>query len=472
MLLDNLEKLSKHTAVPIKPAAPKPAVKQAQSKPKAKPVKPKPKAKSVDLGAPYGGDVVGRRVGAIIEEKKEAKAAGPAKDYCFIWGGQKWGKKHPGRAAFEQYLRAHNSDIDKWIDAHLPAAACIGMVYGKRAKPPAKPVDTVSGQTLVAIPRNLCQGGAERLIQQRFLSEVEHICGVFGCLVSSAYRTAKQNEDAGGATNSDHLRGTAVDLVGGRQTALYNWAIAQKYPYVEPMAEAKTHVHISFEHGGSKPSNPTDTGSTGLSGVAFVNQMRASADLYDVDPIAAAANGLHEGFHGGIGDNGESYGPFQAKFGDGRVAKWSGEPWGSARLQAWAWSAEGIQEAFREMAADGANHSTGLQAVHDIVYLFERPNDKPGAYKTRATEYNNLIGKGANVWKYVADQVGGDTSGPYVPPSLPDIDASDTPHARAAWADLRSFLARDIPQTGIHATAVGRRLGKVTAKKPWTITTS
>lgn len=69
----------------------------------------------------------------------------------------------------------------------------------------------------------------------------------FGVRINSGYRDPAHNKSIGGASNSDHLRGDAVDFIGAPQqlAALYKYAQG-RYPYVEPMAQAKDHVHISF----------------------------------------------------------------------------------------------------------------------------------------------------------------------------------------------------------------------------------
>lgn len=86
-------------------------------------------------------------------------------------------------------------------------------------------------------------------VQSRWLSQVIGIVGRFGVKVSSAYRTPQHNSEVGGAPNSDHLTGNAVDFVGppAALKALYAWAIAMRFPYVEPWSQTGgNHVHISF----------------------------------------------------------------------------------------------------------------------------------------------------------------------------------------------------------------------------------
>jgi len=76
---------------------------------------------------------------------------------------------------------------------------------------------------------------------------LQGVVSQFGVHPTSGYRSADHNAAVGGAQNSDHLGGNAVDFGGTPQqlAALYKYAQG-RYPYVEPMAQAKDHVHISF----------------------------------------------------------------------------------------------------------------------------------------------------------------------------------------------------------------------------------
>lgn len=76
---------------------------------------------------------------------------------------------------------------------------------------------------------------------------LEQIISQFGVKPTSGYRDPAHNAQVGGAQNSDHLTGDAVDFSGSPSalSALYKYAQG-RFPYVEPMAQAKDHVHISF----------------------------------------------------------------------------------------------------------------------------------------------------------------------------------------------------------------------------------
>lgn len=409
-------------------------------------------------------------IGATKKVKPPGKGAPPGADtYCFEWGGEKWGKDHPGWTAFKAWLIAHGANPDTWIDNHKPAANCIGATKAthKPPKPPPTPPD--DPDALVVIPPKYCQNGTRRLIKRRWLAITIEICGKWNALVSSAYRTEQQNEDAGGATNSDHLRGDAVDFVTSALQAMHTWAVANKFPYVEPLSESVNHVHISFAHLGHRPPAPPTGAYTPLTGAAFVTQMYASADLYDVDPLGAFANAMDEGIHGAIGDSGNAFGPWQAWFCDGRLPQFGKADVGSDTVNAYAWSAEGIQEAFKEMADDHANHVHGKASVKLIMDNFERPTEKVQNLIDRNAYYDVLVGKGSGVKAYMASLADG-PKGPLAPPDLPGIvSPDDAPRPKNAWGDLRTFFARDFPQAGQHASTVGNRLIKVVSTRPWTL---
>lgn len=78
-------------------------------------------------------------------------------------------------------------------------------------------------------------------------SSLKQVIARFGVTPTSGYRSASHNAAVGGAQHSDHLSGDAVDFGGSPQAlaALYKYAQG-RYAYVEPMSQAKNHVHISF----------------------------------------------------------------------------------------------------------------------------------------------------------------------------------------------------------------------------------
>ncbi len=131
--------------------------------------------------------------------------------------------------------------------------------------PPAQPAMPHTQVSPAAVSPVLLQGGMRSLaavptqfdthpgiqVAQKILPAVEKVAQLFGVQVNSGYRSAQHNAAVGGAENSDHLGGDAVDFTGSPQQirALYQWAQG-RFPYVEPMSQAKDHVHISFARGG------------------------------------------------------------------------------------------------------------------------------------------------------------------------------------------------------------------------------
>ncbi|HEY6020750.1 MAG TPA: D-Ala-D-Ala carboxypeptidase family metallohydrolase [Candidatus Paceibacterota bacterium] len=86
-------------------------------------------------------------------------------------------------------------------------------------------------------------------VDQRILPEADTLAKRFGVRINSGYRSPEHNRSVGGASNSDHLRGDAVDFTGPQKNmlALYQYAIQHGYAYVEPWSQAGgNHVHISF----------------------------------------------------------------------------------------------------------------------------------------------------------------------------------------------------------------------------------
>lgn len=58
-------------------------------------------------------------------------------EWCFEWGGERWGKNYPDWHAFRQWLIDHGAVPNVWIDSHPAAAACIEAV--RDAPPPSPP---------------------------------------------------------------------------------------------------------------------------------------------------------------------------------------------------------------------------------------------------------------------------------------------------------------------------------------------
>lgn len=118
--------------------------------------------------------------------------------------------------------------------AGVPRASTPSVASGAAASGPGKYV-TVDGVQVDPSIAKALQG----------------VVSQFGVHPTSGYRDPGHNASVGGASNSDHLRGDAVDFGGTPQqlASLYRYAQG-RFPYVEPMAQAKNHVHISFSRPG------------------------------------------------------------------------------------------------------------------------------------------------------------------------------------------------------------------------------
>lgn len=191
-------------------------------------------------------------------------------------------------------------------------------------------------------------------------------------------------------------------------------------------------------------ANPVLKGGGALTAIA-----QACVD-YGVDPMAAIADALHEGANGGIGDGGLAYGPFQD-----HLTEFPGRPfYGKGRnnpvVNAWAWTANGIRYSVRAMVntSPSAKGLLGHAAVYAIVYGYERPADKPGAYKTRAAEYDHLVKLGKGWPSYAADLMHGPAAGGATD-TKPITGGSSTAYKPAGvvaqWRDFVNVFRLTVP---------------------------
>ncbi|WP_240732074.1 D-Ala-D-Ala carboxypeptidase family metallohydrolase [Egibacter rhizosphaerae] len=131
-------------------------------------------------------------------------------------------------------------------------------------------VDSVLGQmhrpspgTQAGAGRMRPQGGGE-WTGDEIGRAAETIAESFGMRVTSHHRSEAHNERVGGATNSDHLWGGAVDFAGSMEQMreLADWAEAQAgpdgpfrivlHPWNDPDGH-DDHVHISWHRGANAP---------------------------------------------------------------------------------------------------------------------------------------------------------------------------------------------------------------------------
>lgn len=117
--------------------------------------------------------------------------------------------------------------------------------------------------------------------------------------------------------------------------------------------------------------------------------IRAKAKALGLDPAAVLAVARQEGMSGRVGDGGHAFGPFQLNDAGGVL---TGRP---GNHRAFAESRAGIDWAMQRMA-QVAGGERGAQAVHSLVYEFERPQDKAGEAARALASYGkgNLGGIG------------------------------------------------------------------------------
>lgn len=207
-------------------------------------------------------------------------------------------------------------------------------------------------------------------------------------------------------------------------------------------------------------SNPTLKGGGALSAIA-----QACSD-FGVDTLAVVADALHEGASGGMGDGGLAYGPFQDHLTEFAGRPFYGKGRNNAVVNAWAWSENGIRYSVRQMASanPSARGLRGHPAVYAIVYGYERPADKPGAYKTRATEYDHLIALGSQWAAYAAPLFKGPAAGGAVD-TTPIGAGSSEPYAPAGvvlqWRGLVDVFKLTVPQQRAKVNSLGQSLKEV-----------
>jgi hypothetical protein len=207
-------------------------------------------------------------------------------------------------------------------------------------------------------------------------------------------------------------------------------------------------------------ANPTLKGGGALTAIA-----QACSD-YGVDAIATVADALHEGANGGMGDGGLAYGPFQDHLTEYAERPFYGKGRNNAVVNAWAWTANGIRYSVRAMV-NGTPSAKGLRghaAVYAIVYGYERPADKAGAYKTRAAEYDKLVGLGSGWAQYAAPLFAGPAGGGATD-TTPITGAPSAAYKPAGvvaqWRDLVNVFRLTVPAKHAAAKSLSSALVEV-----------
>lgn len=115
---------------------------------------------------------------------------------------------------------------------------------------------------------------------------------------------------------------------------------------------------------------------------AYISQL---AQRYGLDPAAVLSIASVEGgFHGAVGDNGTSFGPFQMHEG-GALPQGRGNNWANSR--------QGINYAIQHIASV-AKGLHGKQAISAISSRFERPADVAGEIAKASGRYGSFSGGG------------------------------------------------------------------------------
>lgn len=126
-----------------------------------------------------------------------------------------------------------------------PATSTHSPLQAAWGTPGGATVGGKAGQGQKGLPPLSSVGGVQ--VDSAIAPTVAQFISRFGVTPTSGYRSAAHNAAVGGATHSDHLSGDAVDFSGNPQALAALYAYAQgRFPYVEPMAQAKDHVHISL----------------------------------------------------------------------------------------------------------------------------------------------------------------------------------------------------------------------------------
>jgi hypothetical protein len=137
--------------------------------------------------------------------------------------------------------------------------------------------------------------------------------------------------------------------------------------------------------------------------IQYVNEHAPSLGL---DPAAVLSAARVEGWSGAIGDGGLAYGPWQDHMTEftGR-GPYYGAGRNNSTVQTWAWSNAGIDQAMSEMVAAGVRGKSGLDALHAMIFGYERSSDMPGEYANAQRWYNSFNNGSA------VGSTPGDTSG-------------------------------------------------------------
>jgi cell wall-associated NlpC family hydrolase len=133
---------------------------------------------------------------------------------------------------------------------------------------------------------------------------------------------------------------------------------------------------------------------------AQVRYLKRKAKSMGLDVSVLMANFAHEGLSGGIGDGGHAFGPGQMNDAGGVL---TGKLGGMSAQQKneWAWSKKGINYLLSGIKSKVGN-KRGEAAMRSLIYDYERPADKDGAFRTRmdtwkSGKYGQTLGGGPGI---------------------------------------------------------------------------
>lgn len=271
----------------------------------------------------------------------------------FDWGGKTW--RYGQLQAFVNYLSTHGTKYVDWADKHPDAAAIL-----------------TTSPTLLQE-----EGGGFTSTSSTTPAEIAAVQAA-----AAAALPALETPDAQSLAQPGDTTTQLVVTPSGN-------VVTTEVPTATLLAQLVTPPAPSSSTSSSSGATPASS-TTPIAGDAAAAELYRLAELYNIDPLAAAANALNEGAGGGIGDGGVAYGPWQDHVTDGRLPQFATTDTYVESVQRWAWSPDGFAYAFRSMVNGGAAGLTGHDAVHAIVYGFEKPLDKEYAYTHRSTTYDEL----------------------------------------------------------------------------------
>ena len=310
------------------------------------------------------------------------------------------------------------------------------------APTPAPPPPTSSGSPTAPIPR---------ILPGQVFIDLGDLLGP-----SQLIPAPPSTQAAGGATptggGASGVVGDTADLAAAAAVALAN---APDLVNLPPFT-----LDDPFGMQFLEVNNPPLKGGAALSAIA-----QACSD-YGVDALAAVADALHEGADGGMGDGGLAYGPFQDHLTEFADRPFYGKGRDNRTVNAWAWSENGIRYSVRAMV-NGSPSARGLRghpAVYAIVYGYERPADRAGAYKTRAAEYDGLVDRGSEWASYAAPFFKGPAAGGGVD-SSPLAPSSSSAYKPAGvttqWRGLVDVFKIGVPHQRERVNSLAKSLVEV-----------